>query len=175
MKIPKSLFVGYRMLRDSRLLVKKAVDDDSLRYFQSILNKAQPVEPDEHVLHKFVRAMYNDNKNRFMTFIRNTTFECLVLWTDHSTIVNFMGLRGVVHIGWDGEARSYTVTKFRPRSLVKVSHTVETKNHNTTPMSEDNENDNDDTMSTTLMPQEEEKKESVKTAPSSWADVVDSD
>ena len=115
MKLPKSLYIGYRLLGESRLITKRDSDPEALQYFQTVLNKAQPVSSEELLLHRFVRAMYNENKNKFLSFIRNTYFECLVLWTDHVTIVNFTGLRGVVYIEWNNNNKSYTVSKFRTR------------------------------------------------------------
>jgi hypothetical protein len=59
-----------------------------------------------------VRGMYYENRNRFLTFIKNTNFECMVLWTDSQSIVNYLSLRGVVHISWTGKETLYSVAQF---------------------------------------------------------------
>ena len=126
MKLPKSLYIGYRLLGESRLITKRDSDPEALQYFQTVLNKAQPVSSEELLLHRFVRAMYNENKNKFLSFIRNTYFECLVLWTDHVTIVNFTGLRGVIYIEWNNTSKSYAISRFRTRGKERETET-ETK------------------------------------------------
>ena len=134
MKLPKSLYIGYRLLGESRLISKRDSDPEALQYFQTVLNKAQPVSTEELLLHRFVRAMYNENKNKFLSFIRNTYFECLVLWTDHTTIVNFTGLRGVVYIEWNNTNKSYIVSKFRTRTKEVEQKTVVKRENKYTPL-----------------------------------------
>lgn len=113
MKLPKTLYVGYNLLKRSRVSVKKENDEDALLYFQNILNDAQPKTPEDFILHRFVNGMYNENKHRFLSFIKNTNFECLVLWTESRSIVNYLGLRGVVYTKWTGKETMYSVTKFQ--------------------------------------------------------------
>jgi cytoskeletal protein RodZ len=134
MKLPKSLYIGYRLLGESRLITKRDSDPEALQYFQTVLNKAQPVSSEELLLHRFVRAMYNENKNKFLSFIRNTYFECLVLWTDHITIVNFTGLRGVIYIEWNNTNKSYAVSKFRTRGKEVETKTLVRHGNKYTPL-----------------------------------------
>jgi hypothetical protein len=113
MKLPRTLYVGYNLLKKSRVSVKKENDEEALSYFQNILNEAQPKTPEDLILHRFVKGMYNENKNRFLSFIKNTSFECLVLWTESRSIVNYLGLRGVVYTKWTGKETLYSVTQFQ--------------------------------------------------------------
>jgi hypothetical protein len=113
MKLPRTLYVGYNLLKKSRVAVKKENDEEALSYFQNILNEAQPKAPEELILHRFVKGMYNENKHRFLSFIKNTSFECLVLWTESRSIVNYLGLRGVVYTKWTGKETLYSVTQFQ--------------------------------------------------------------
>lgn len=113
MKLPRTLYVGYNLLKKSRVAVKKENDEEALSYFQNILNEAQPKTPEDLILHRFVKGMYNENKHRFLSFIKNTSFECLVLWTESRSIVNYLGLRGVVYTKWTGKETLYSVTQFQ--------------------------------------------------------------
>jgi hypothetical protein len=113
MKLPGTLYSGYNMLKKSRLVVKKVNDDDALSHFQTILNNSQPKTPEDIILHRFVKGMYNENKQRFLSFIKNTKFECMVLWTESLSIVNYLGLRGVIYAKWTGKDTLYTVTRFQ--------------------------------------------------------------
>lgn len=112
MKLPRTLYVGYNLLKKSRLVVKKETDEEALSYFQNILNEAQPNTPEDLILHQLVKGMYNENKHRFLSFIKNTSFECLVLWTESRSIVNYLGLRGVVYTKWTGKETLYSITRF---------------------------------------------------------------
>lgn len=200
MKLPKSLYIGYRLLGESRLITKRDSDPEALQYFQTVLNKAQPVSSEELLLHRFVRAMYNENKNKFLSFIRNTYFECLVLWTDHITIVNFTGLRGVIYIEWNNTSKSYAVSKFRTRGKETETKTPVRQINKYTPL-DSKETDGEptdcepDTESTTVETTTETPTTETVTEPptvatptvqkkrqlrrlnknESWANVVDSD
>jgi len=111
MKLPKSLHVGYNMLKRSRLILRREVDDDSLNYFNSIMNEALPRSADDAIYY-FVKGMYNENKAKFISFIRNTNLECLVLWTDSRAIVRMLGLRGLVYIKWVGREGVYQISRY---------------------------------------------------------------
>lgn len=113
MRLPKALFVGYNLLKRSRTAVKKNNDDDALSYFKKILNAAQPSSPEDLLLHRFVKGMYNENKYKFLSFIKNTSYECLVLWTESKAIVNALGLRGVIYIKWSGKDTLYQINAFQ--------------------------------------------------------------
>jgi hypothetical protein len=117
MKLPRTLYVGYNLLKKSRVAVKKENDEEALSYFQNILNEAQPTTPEDIALHRFVKGMYNENKHRFLSFIKNTSFECLVLWTESRSIVNYLGLRGVVYAKWTGKETLYSVTQFQSTEM----------------------------------------------------------
>jgi len=113
MKLPRTLYVGYNLLKKSRVVVKKENDEEALSYFQNILNEAQPKTSEDITIHRIVKGMYNENKHRFLSFIKNTSFECLVLWTESRSIVNYLGLRGVVYTKWTGKETLYSVTPFQ--------------------------------------------------------------
>ena len=116
MKLPRSLYVGYNLLKKSRVAVRKENDEEALEFFQNILNEAQPSTPEDLLLHKFVKGMYNENKYKFIAFIKNTSHECLVLWTESKSIVNCLGLRGVVYVKWTGKETLYSVSQYQSTS-----------------------------------------------------------
>ena len=109
---------GFNLIKKSRTVVKKSVDEEALGYLQKVLNKSQPTTPEEIILHKFVKGMYNENKRRFLAFIKGSRLESLILWTESRVIVNYLGLRDLVYIKWKGE-ELYLVTPFN-----KVNGTV---------------------------------------------------
>jgi hypothetical protein len=101
------------------MTVKRENDEEALTYAQNILNEAQPKTPEDILLHRFVKGMYNENKYKFLSFIRNANFECLVLWTESRSIVQFLGLRGVAYIKWTGKETLYLISKFQSSSQVE--------------------------------------------------------
>lgn len=111
-RLPKKLFVGYKYLKKSRLVLKNATDSEALSYFQNILNEAQPQTPEEKGLYNFWRGFYNVNRRKVLSLIKSERdYEPLLLWTESRAIVNSLGLKGVVYIKWTQE-NSYEVTKF---------------------------------------------------------------
>lgn len=132
MKLPKTLYVGYNLLKKSRVTTKGDVDQEALEYFQSILNEAQPKSQEDMVLYKFVKGMYNENKKKFMSFIRNTSMECMVLWTESMNIVNMLGLRGVVYCQWKGKNNLYSITPFRSSKTEEAEEAEEDEKTNET-------------------------------------------
>ena len=112
MRLPRSLYNAYNNLKKSRVVVKKNVDDEALTYFQNVLNSSGPKNNDEFVLYTFVRGLYYENKYKFISFIRNTSFECLVLWTEWRNIVDFLYLRNVINIKWQSQLKQFKVTKY---------------------------------------------------------------
>lgn len=111
MRLPKSLYTGYRLLKKSRAVLSKQNDKEAITYFQNILNSAQPSEEDFE-LYKFVKSMFNENKYKFLKFIADTKFECWILWTDSRSIINHFKLRGVLYIKWLGKDDLYSVSEF---------------------------------------------------------------
>ena len=124
MRLPRHLYVGYNLLKKSRVSSKNECDDEALGYFQSVLNEAQPKTQEELVLHKFVKGMYNENRYKFLNFIKNTTLECLVLWTDSRAIVKSLGLRGVVYLKWSNQEKLFDVSVYTQHPKLNRSDTL---------------------------------------------------
>jgi hypothetical protein len=129
MKLPKSLYNGFNLLKKSRLVLKKETDTESLEYFQKILNAAQPVSDSEITLHRFVKYLYNDNKYKFTAFIKKTNHECLILWTESKSIVQYFGLRGVAYVKWVDRVNLYSLQKFNQVQVNVVSESVDSSNN----------------------------------------------
>jgi len=115
MRIPQSLHNAKIQLEKARLATKKEVDEDSMRHLESIINAAQPGTDEERTQQKLIKGMYNDDKNGFLRFVRGKSFEPILLWTESRAIINYLGLRNIVYIRWDNEARAYVVSKFVKR------------------------------------------------------------
>lgn len=122
MKLTKRLAVGYNLLKKSRVVIKKDIDEEAINYFNNILNDAQPKTPGDKELCQLVKAMYNENKNKFMEFIKNTRFECMVLWTESMPIVHFLGLHGTVYLRWNSGRQMYCVSPFKLHIIAKKQH-----------------------------------------------------
>lgn len=125
MKLPKSVYTSYSLLKRSRVVLKKDTDCEALQYFQNILNEAQPSTTEDMALYKFVKGMYNENKYKFLSFISNTSYECLVLWTESKTIINTLRLRGVVYIKWSSDTLAYSVSEFIPSGRREVTDSTQ--------------------------------------------------
>lgn len=115
MQVPRSTFVAFEKIIRSQLVRDKTVTDDSLKYFQDWLNKAQPTDDDGMVKQKVVKALFNVNKIGFINMIRRTTNERLILWTDAKSIAYFFNLNNIAYIKWNRDTRDYTVTPFVSR------------------------------------------------------------
>jgi hypothetical protein len=113
MKLPKTLFVGHLLLKRSRAVSKKETDEEALGFFQSVLNKAQPVSKEELIQHQLIKSLYNENKSQFLSFIRNTRMESLILWTEARAIVSHFGLRGSIYAKWTGKDTMYDISVFQ--------------------------------------------------------------
>jgi hypothetical protein len=174
MKLPKTLYVGYNLLKKSRVVVKKAVDAEALGYFKHVLNEAHPKQPDELLLFKFVKNMYNSNKKKFLSFIKGTQYECLVLWTESKTITDCLGLRNIVYVKWCGDTQTYDITMFKrgikkdaspnEHPLVEQKESTEDTSPNEHPLVEQKES-TEDTSTEDASPNEHplvEQKESTE-------------
>ena len=112
MVLPHNLLMGYTSIKTSSVVTMKNNSEEALLNFQKILNRAQPRTPTEYKLYKFVKDLYYGDMNRFLDYIKDTKFECLVLWTVTQNIVNFLGLRDVIFIEWTGKETLYHVKKY---------------------------------------------------------------
>lgn len=113
MSLPKNLFRGYQQLKNSRLVQKRSTDADALTHFQTILNAAQPANEKEQIIYDLVKLMYNADKRAFLQMVRKNKLACLVLWTESRAIVDFLNLRQIAYIKWNGRETLYSVTEFQ--------------------------------------------------------------
>jgi hypothetical protein len=128
MKFCKNLYLCYNNLKKSDLILNKDNSKESIDYFQNILNKSQPKTQEDITLNRFVKSMYYENKNSFLTFIKNTNFECLILWTESVSILKQLGLLSVVYCKWIIKDSTYYVTRFKSNSY-SDNYYNENKNH----------------------------------------------
>jgi hypothetical protein len=102
---------SYYKLKKSNLIKNNDLSDDSLLYFETILNDSIPQKENELTLYYFLKNMFYNNKNKFYNFINNSNFECLVLYTDNITISKHFNLMDKIYIKWDSDSKLYKVSK----------------------------------------------------------------
>ena len=166
MKVPKSPYNAYNQLKKARLVTKKNVDEEALAYFETALNRAYPKDDDEFTLYFFIRGLYYENKYKFISFIRNTRFECLVLWTEWRNIVDFLRLRGVVNIKWQPSSKNFKVTKYKTMRETSIDQDYKAPEPSVTKAPE---------PSVTKAPEPSVTKAPEHKNVKKWADIVSSD
>jgi hypothetical protein len=122
MDITKPLYRGYILLKDSLLSVRHDTDAEAICYFSTTLNSTRPKSGKDVILYRFVRSMYHDDKGRFLAFIKNTTYECLVLWTEPMAILKQLKLNGIIKCKWNYNDTSYYISKFKSNKHVYRRH-----------------------------------------------------
>lgn len=109
--MPFSVKNAYYKLKKSNLIKNNDLSNESLLYFETILNDSLPQKENELTLYYFLKNMFYNNKNKFYNFINNSNLECLVLYTDNITISKHFNLMDKIYIKWDPYSKSYKVSK----------------------------------------------------------------
>ena len=116
--VPSNLLSNYYKLKKSRLILKNEIDSDSMSYFEITLNKALPKTEYELNIYYFLKNLYYSEKQKFYNFINNSNYECLVLYTDNTTIAKHFNLFNKVFIKWDKEEKKYIVSQYVENGFV---------------------------------------------------------
>ncbi len=103
---------SYYALKKSRLYTKQEIDDDSLSFFEYMINKSLPVNDNDNIIYYFVKSLYYNNKQKFYNFIDNSTNECLILYTDNVSILKHFNLLKKINLKWDPNLKKYFCSKF---------------------------------------------------------------
>lgn len=101
MEPPQQVFDSYRSIRDSDLILKKSLNDDSIKEFQDYLNASQPCNEEESKSRSLIQYLYRKNPTNFCRFLVRSRLHHLILWTEAKCIVRHFGLRGVVYVKWN--------------------------------------------------------------------------
>lgn len=109
--VPQNLQSSYFKLKKSKLIKNNDLSDESLSYFESILNNSLPNKENDFSIYYLVKSMFYNDKNKFYNFINNSEFECLVLYTDNQTISKHFNLGSKIYIKWDSELKVYKLSK----------------------------------------------------------------
>ena len=110
--IPCNLHSNYYKLKKSRLILKNEVDEDSISYFELALNKALPKTEYEFNIYYFLKNLFHSDKQKFYNFINNSSYECLILYTDNISITKHFNLFNKVSIKWNKEEKKYEIYKY---------------------------------------------------------------
>lgn len=114
--LPQNLINSYHTLKNSKLVKNKEANEDDMKYFEHYLNKALPQRYKSNdsasVVYKFVKDLYNYNKNKTCNFFTNTPFESIILWTANIPIMKHFDIEKVVYIKWSTETHTYSVEKY---------------------------------------------------------------
>lgn len=109
--IPHNLQNAYYKLKKSKLVKDNILDDESISYFESILNNGLPKTETEFSLYYFIKTLFYNDKLKFYNYINHSSFECFVLYTDNLFISDHFNLKSKVYIGWDKETKLYNIKK----------------------------------------------------------------
>ena len=110
--VPSNLRSNYYKLKKSRLILKNEIDVDSVSHFEIVLNKALPKTEYEWNIYYFLKNLYYSDKQKFYHFIDNSNYECLILYTDNTSILKHFDLFHKVFIKWNKEEKKYIVSEY---------------------------------------------------------------
>ena len=68
---PQSVYTTYKQIRESKLMVNKNVEQDSITEFQTLLNQAQPQNDDEKKMRSLIQFLYRRNPTNFCRFFNS--------------------------------------------------------------------------------------------------------
>lgn len=122
--IPVPLQKAYYALKKSRLISKSEIDDDSISFFEHVLNKALPEHEYDYNIYYFVKSLYYNDKSKFYNFINNTKYECLILYTDNVSIVRHFNIMHKLNVCWDKEIKKYHCSKYDEETDVPLPSRV---------------------------------------------------
>ena len=108
-RIIKRISSLYYKLKETRLINKCEIDEDSVSHFQKLLNDSYPKNDLEHHVYYLIKSLYYSNKNKFKSYIKNTAFEYLILYTDNIGIVNHFNLKDNIFISWDKANKKFII------------------------------------------------------------------
>jgi hypothetical protein len=133
MKYPSKLFQNYRAIKNCGLIKTKIVSEENLNEFEDLLNASQPCldnDSDESIKYNSMKEFYLLNKHKFIDLIRNTKLECLILWTESKSIINWFHLSGIVYLSYNYESKLYSIQEHRNinKNLTSDLNTAPQKN-----------------------------------------------
>ena len=108
--LPHNLQSAYYKLKKSKLVKDNIVNDESISYFELILNSSLPKKENDYVIYYFIKNMFYNDKHKFYNFINNSEYECLVLYTDNVSISSHFNLANKIYIHWNAESKTYKLS-----------------------------------------------------------------
>ena len=94
------------------------ITDENLKLLEKILNSCLPKNTEEKTIYYFVKELYYNNKEQFVSYIMNTNNIHLILLTDNKNMMNHFNLNEKIFIGWNNEYKKYYVSKYVKKELL---------------------------------------------------------
>lgn len=119
MSLPQRLYELFREVANCVLVQSRQATPENMKCFEDLLNQSWSVDESEASQRTLIRGMYNSNQRGFYEYIslsRNRV-GALVFWTESKCIARFFGLTGIVHVSWNEETNTYTITPYLPKEL----------------------------------------------------------
>lgn len=110
--IPKRLQNSYFQLFKSRLIAKKQYDNEAIKHFETLLNASLPTTDYENTIYYFIKELYYDNRDAFLTYISNSNKQAFILYTNNKNIIEHFNLQYKIYINWDKTNKKYIVEKY---------------------------------------------------------------
>lgn len=107
MKYIEKIKHQYRLLCNSRLVLKHETDFEALEFFEVALNETNPATKEENDIKMLVRKLYLNDKVAFQKCIEKDPF--YILMTEARSIVFHFGIQYLIYIKWN---QKYSISLF---------------------------------------------------------------
>ena len=109
----------YAKLSNSTLVLSGDVSEQSMSYFQRLLNNVQPTT-DTHIASKsMLRHMKDSNKYGMTMFLKHRNSSHFVLWLDALSIVYHFKINNYIFLKWDRDSSQYMVSLLKKQDNKK--------------------------------------------------------
>lgn len=195
---PQYLHGSFNRLCKSCLARRLYDKEDAYEYFESVLNMSLPKpDSDEFRRHMDMKDMVRSlvyimsrkgPATNYIKLVKNTPWECTILWTSPAVITAYFNLMHKAYIKWDNKTNKYSVTKFVSKKTAHVPpsvHPIVQDQQERNKEGKEGENDGHDSV------QDQKGKEGkeedgrdddefseandLKPRSDSWADIADDD
>jgi hypothetical protein len=121
---------SYQNIRNCTLLTTKILNDNNIKEFQDLLNKAQPLNDKEYNQREIIQFLYRKTKGNFCRYLSTSKLNSFILWTEARSIVMHFRIRGIIYIKWDGNKYVCNIHKGMMNTGKDQPHNNTQKQHN---------------------------------------------